>query len=131
MNPESPDRPSFSEPEEGHMTQRAASTQGFESIWAVPDADVASGRIPGYVGAVRIGGRVEGRAGGRTAVAPDSPPMREDTLFRIASVTKPIGGAFALGLVEDGLLGLDDPIARWLPEMAHPQVLVAPDALLD
>jgi CubicO group peptidase (beta-lactamase class C family) len=113
------------------MSRRAPSTQGFESIWAVPDADVASGRIPGYVAAVRIGGRAEVRAGGRAGVAPDSPPMRDDTLFRIASITKPIGGAFALGLVEDGLLGLDDPIARWLPEMAHPQVLVAPDAPLD
>jgi CubicO group peptidase (beta-lactamase class C family) len=103
----------------------------FERIWQAQDAHVESGRIAGYVGAVRIGGRAEVHAGGRMAIEPDSPPMREDTLFRIASVTKPIGGALALSLAEDGVLGLDDPIERWLPEAAHPRVLVAPDAPLD
>ena len=60
-----------------------------------------------------------------------SAPMRDDTLFRIASVTKPIGGALTLALVQDGVLALDDPIARWLPEAAKPRVLMAPDAPLD
>jgi hypothetical protein len=32
--------------------------QGFERVWQVPDAQVASGRIPGYVAAVRVGGQV-------------------------------------------------------------------------
>src|SRR3954447_20906678 len=103
----------------------------FDQIWETQDAHVASGRIPGYVAAVRIGGRTEVHAGGRVAVEPDSPPMREDTLFRIASVTKPIGGALTLALVEDGVIALDDPIARWLPELERPRVLVAPDAPLD
>ena len=103
----------------------------FERVWQVPEAQVASGRIPGYVGALRIRGREEVRAGGRMAVEPGSPAMREDTLFRIASVTKPIGGALTLSLVQDGVLGLDDPIDRWLPEAAHPRVLTAPDAPLD
>jgi CubicO group peptidase (beta-lactamase class C family) len=103
----------------------------FERIWQGQDAHVESGRIAGYVGAVRIGGRTEVRAGGRMAIEPDSPPMREDTLFRIASVTKPIGGALALSLVEDGVIALDDPIERWLPEAARPRVLVAPDAPVD
>jgi CubicO group peptidase (beta-lactamase class C family) len=114
-----------------HAGSDPAAGNGFEGIWRVPDAHVASARIPGYVAAVRVGGRVEVRAGGRTAVEPDSAPMREDTLFRIASVTKPIGGALTLSLVRDGVLALDDPIARWLPEAASPRVLVAPDAPLD
>ena len=111
--------------------QGAAVGTGFEPIWQVPDAQVASGRIPGYVGAVRIGGRVEVRAGGRMALGADSPVMREDTLFRIASVTKPVGGALAVSLIRDGVLTLDDPVARWLPEAAAPRVLVAPGAPLD
>jgi len=99
------------------MTQRTgrsrpAADTNFERIWQVPDAQVASGRIPGYVAAVRVGGQVEVRAGGRTAVEQESPAMGEDTLFRIASVTKPIGGALTLSLVQDGALALDDPIAR-------------------
>src|SRR3954462_12867001 len=102
----------------------------FDQIWETQDAHVASGRIPGYVAAVRIGGGTGVPAGGRMAVEPDSPPMREDTLFRIASVTKPIGGALTLALVEGGGLGLDDPGARWLPALERPRVLVAPDAPL-
>jgi CubicO group peptidase (beta-lactamase class C family) len=109
------------------MKQRSS----FECIWTVPDAQVAAGRIPGYVAAVRIGGQVRVRAGGRTAVEADSAPMSEDTLFRIASITKPMGGALTLSLVQDGALALDDPIARWLPELASPRVLTSPDAPLD
>ncbi|WP_261554043.1 serine hydrolase domain-containing protein [Frankia tisae] len=40
----------------------APADAGFERVWQVPDGQVASGRIPGYVGAIRIGGRVEVRA---------------------------------------------------------------------
>ncbi|GAA1186801.1 serine hydrolase domain-containing protein [Pseudonocardia alaniniphila] len=116
------------------MTQHAdggpAAGTSYDGIWRVPDAQVASGRIPGYVGAVRVRGRVEVRAGGTMAVGPQSAAMDEHTLFRIASVTKPMGGALALALVEEGLLALDDPIARWLPEAANPRVLVAPHAQL-
>jgi CubicO group peptidase (beta-lactamase class C family) len=104
---------------------------GLGRVWPVPDAQVASGRIPGYVAAVRVGGQVTVRAGGRTAVGTGSAPMREDTLFRIGSVTKPIGGALALSLVQDGVLTLDDPVARWLPEAASPRVLLSPGAPLD
>ena len=114
--------------EAGHETPGGTS---FGGIWQVPDAQVASGRIPGYVGAVRIGGRVEVRAGGRMALGADSPAMREDTLFRIASVTKPIGGALTLSLVADGVLTLDDPVAGWLPELASPRVLTSPGAPLE
>ena len=65
------------------------------------------------------------------AVGTDSPPMSEDTLFRIASITKQIGGALTLSLIQDGVLTLDDPAARWLPELARPRVLVSPSAPLD
>jgi CubicO group peptidase (beta-lactamase class C family) len=103
----------------------------LEPAWAVPDGQVGAGHIPGYVGAIRIGGEVEVRVGGRTRTEGDSAPMSPDTLFRIASMTKPMGGALTLALVEDGVLGLDDPILRWLPEVRAPRVLVAPDAPLD
>ena len=46
--------------------------------------------------------------------------MRTDTLFRIASITKPMGGALTLSLVEDGVLALDDEVAQWAPELASP-----------
>jgi len=54
------------------MTQRTGGApdapSGLGRVWQVPDAQVASGRIPRYVAAVRVGGQVTVRAGGRTAV---------------------------------------------------------------
>ena len=41
--------------------------------------------------------------------------MREDAIFRLASVSKPIVSATALALVDKGVLSLDEPITRWLP----------------
>jgi CubicO group peptidase (beta-lactamase class C family) len=58
-------------------------------------------------------------------------PMRRDTIFRIASMTKPIVSVAALMLLEEGKLRLDDPIERWLPEFADPRVLNDPDGQLD
>jgi CubicO group peptidase (beta-lactamase class C family) len=115
------------------MTQRTEGgpAAGIERVRQAMDAQVTSGRIPGYVAAVRVGAEMAVELGGRTAVETDSTPMRTDTLFRIASLTKQLGGALTLSLVHDGALALDDPIARWLPEAANPLVLVAPDAPLD
>ncbi|WP_372784218.1 serine hydrolase domain-containing protein [Phenylobacterium sp.] len=50
-------------------------------------------------------------------------PMTRDTLFRIASMTKPITSIAALMLLEEGKLRLEDPITKWLPEFAGMQVL--------
>src|SRR3954471_18439025 len=103
---------------------------GNKRIWDVQDSHVASGRIPGYVAAVRVRGTVEVRTGGRMAIEADSPPMREDTLFRIASLTKPFAGVLTLSLLADGVLGLDDAITRWVPEAADARVLETPDGPL-
>ena len=58
-------------------------------------------------------------------------PMTRDTLFRIASMTKPITSVAAMMLREEGKLTLDDPITRWIPELADLRVLRAPNAALD
>jgi CubicO group peptidase (beta-lactamase class C family) len=58
-------------------------------------------------------------------------PMQRDTLFRIASMTKPVTVATAMSLVDEGKLALRDPIARWTPEMADVQVLDDPRGPLD
>src|ERR1700683_5498165 len=47
-----------------------------------------------------------------------SAPMERDTLFRIASMTKPVTSVAALMLMEEGKLALADPITRWAPEFA-------------
>ena len=55
-------------------------------------------------------------------------PMTRDTIFRIASMTKPIASVALMTLYEDGRFQLRDPIAKYLPEFAEMQVAVVPDA---
>jgi CubicO group peptidase (beta-lactamase class C family) len=58
-------------------------------------------------------------------------PVERDTIFRIASMTKPITATAALMLYDEGLLALDDPITRWAPEFADMRVLRSPEGALD
>ncbi|MET0900418.1 MAG: serine hydrolase domain-containing protein [Mycobacterium sp.] len=58
-------------------------------------------------------------------------PMQRDTIFRIASMTKPVTIAAAMTLVDEGVLALTDPITRWLPEFAAMRVLAEPRGALD
>jgi CubicO group peptidase (beta-lactamase class C family) len=58
-------------------------------------------------------------------------PIERDTLFRIASMTKPITSMAALMLFEEGRYALDDPITRWAPEFSHMRVLKTPNGPLD
>ncbi|MET0274361.1 MAG: serine hydrolase domain-containing protein [Phenylobacterium sp.] len=58
-------------------------------------------------------------------------PMRRDTIFRIASMTKPVTAAAAMMLIEDGRLKLDEPVDRLLPELARRRVLKRIDGPLD
>lgn len=92
---------------------------------------VDAGAISGAVTLVWQAGRVihRGAVGRRDVDA--GLPMQQDTIFRIASMTKPITTAAALMLVEEGRMALADPIARWLPEFADMTVLVDPQGPLD
>lgn len=95
---------------------------------------VSNGSMPGAVGLVARGGRVEVQAVGSlgTRADPgDGTPMTRDTIFRIASMTKPLTAAAVMMLVEEGRLALDDAVAPWLPELASPAVLRTPDGPLD
>ena len=58
-------------------------------------------------------------------------PLQEDAIFRIQSMTKPMLAAATMQLVERGALQLDDPVERWMPELANRMVLRAPTSELD
>jgi CubicO group peptidase (beta-lactamase class C family) len=58
-------------------------------------------------------------------------PMRRDTIFRIASMTKPIIAAAAMILVEEARIGLDESVEYWLPELANRRVLRSIESALD
>lgn len=94
------------------------------------DKHVANGSVPGAVGLVARGGRVEVAVAG-SADAAGASPMARDTICRIASMTKPITAAAAMVLVDDGRIALDQPISRWLPELASPSVVRTPDGPVD
>jgi CubicO group peptidase (beta-lactamase class C family) len=88
------------------------------------DAYVGDGTLPGAVGLVARGDHTEAAVAG--SVATGGVPMGRDSIFRFASITKPITAAAVMMLVEDGRLRLDAPIAPWLPELAEPKVVRTP-----
>ena len=80
------------------------------------------GVVPGASGLVARGDDVEIGAVGDVGA---------DSIVRIASMTKPITAAALMLLVDEGLVALDDQIARWLPELASPQVVRTPESPID
>ena len=99
-----------------------------ERLEEIVETAVARGDAPGVVAAVGRGG--EGYVAAAGVMAVGGPPMRPDTLFRIASITKPVTAAVVLSLAEDGLVGLEEPVDRLLPELADRRVLRRPDGPL-
>ncbi|MGW2748203.1 serine hydrolase domain-containing protein [Streptomyces sp. NPDC001450] len=83
---------------------------------------VDEGRLPGFLLALARGGRVAHLTtyGHRNVAA--GLPVETDTLWRIYSMTKPVTAVAVLQLMEEGRLSLDDPVDRYLPEFADPQV---------
>ena len=85
--------------------------------------------VPGLVALVAHGDEVHVEALGTLSIG--GAPVRRDSLFRIASTTKPITAAVTMALVDEGLIGLDEPVDRLLPELAERRVLRRPDGPLD
>lgn len=96
----------------------------------VMNGHVQRGNLPGLVTVVSRGDETRIDALGALAFDADA-PMQRDTIFRIASVTKPIVAAAAMTLVEDCTLRLDEPVDRLLPELADRRVLRALESPLD
>src|SRR5580700_2362643 len=61
----------------------------------------------------------------------DGPPIQRGTIFRIASMTKPITAIAAMMLIEEGVLRLDEPIDGLAPELANRRVLKSMSGPLD
>jgi CubicO group peptidase (beta-lactamase class C family) len=86
---------------------------------------VASGTVPGAVASL---GRAEPEFAAAGAMSVDGAPMRADAIIRVMSMTKAVTAVAALRLVEAGRLRLDEPVQRWLPELADRRVLTSPAA---
>ncbi|MDJ0380067.1 serine hydrolase domain-containing protein [Streptomyces sp. G-G2] len=109
------------------------------SLREILEPHVNDGSLPGAVALVDHGERAElGDPGDRVEVVTvgragtgGSAPMARDTIFRIASLTKPVTAAATMLLVQDGRFTLEDPVTRWLPELADPVVVRTPTSTVD
>ena len=101
----------------------------FELLRDVVARHVGDTNVPGLVVLAAHGEEAHAEALGHLAIG--GPPVRRDSLFRIASTTKPITAAAILAVIEEGLLGLEEPVDRLLPELADRRVLVRPSGPLD
>ncbi|HEX6865027.1 MAG TPA: serine hydrolase domain-containing protein [Thermoanaerobaculia bacterium] len=91
---------------------------------------VDGGRLPGLVALLSRRGAEHVDAIG-TLAFDRMAPMRRDTIFRLASVTKPITAVAAMILIEECRLRLDDPVDEFLPELANRRVLRTIESELD
>ncbi|MEW5631635.1 serine hydrolase domain-containing protein [Streptomyces hydrogenans] len=103
---------------------------GLRRVREVLARHVESGRIPGLVALVGRGDETHVEALG-TMRHDGGAPMSRDTVFRMASTSKPVTVAAAMILVDECRLRLDDPVDPWLPELADRQVLKNADGPLD
>jgi len=111
---------------DGDMASKGLSSGALAQIPAALQAVVDAGDLSGFVTLIwRKGEVVQLNTLGHRDVEAGK-PMTRDTLFRIASMTKPVTSLAALMLMEEGKLRLDDPITRWLPEFADMKVLASP-----
>ncbi len=112
------------------MTNGGLSKVRLGHMHGVMAGYVERGDVPGIVTLVSRRGEVHVDAIGMKAVG-GSDPIRRDTIFRIASMTKPITATAAMILVEECKLRLDEPVDRLLPELADRRVLKRLDGPLD
>lgn len=92
---------------------------------------VGAGNLAGAVTLVWQDGQVIQAAGVGWRDIESKLPMERNTLFRIASMTKPITSTAALMLFEEGRFALNDPITRWAPEFSQMRVLRSSTGTLD
>jgi CubicO group peptidase (beta-lactamase class C family) len=107
----------------------AFTSDGLHGLHEAALRYVGDDMVPGLVMLVASGGEVHAESLGRLMIG--GPLASRGSLFRISSTTKPITGALTMALVDDGLLSLDEPVDRLLPELADRRVLRGLDGPLD
>ena len=105
--------------------QVGMSAERLGRITTVLKKEIADGKLPGAVVMVARKGRIvySDAIGFQDKGA--NTPMTPDAIFRIYSMTKPLASVAAMTLVEDGVIQLTDPIAKFLPAFKDMQVSVA------
>ncbi len=104
------------------------SSERLDRLTATIDEAIESDEIAGAVTLVSRRGKVVYFRAAGMMDQEAAKPMQRDTIFRIASMTKPITSVAAMMLLEEGRLLLTDPISKYIPEFKDPEVLVVDDA---
>jgi CubicO group peptidase (beta-lactamase class C family) len=84
--------------------------------------EIRAGVVPGAVMIVGRNGKIAWEKTLGSQGPDDTTPMSLDTIFRIQSMTKPVVSVAMMTLVQEGRVGLDDPVSKYLPEYAHSTV---------
>lgn len=130
------DRPPNLERDDSGVTPPSATGRGGFSATRVARMHAALGRhvdsavLPGLVALVSHRGREHLEVIGAEAFG-SSAPIRRESIFRLASMTKPITAVGAMILVEECRIRLDDAVEEWLPELRDRRVLRTIESPLD
>jgi len=100
------------------------SSERLQRVSELVDRYIASGDISGAVTLVARNGRIVHLKAQGVADIASRKPMQEDTIFRIASMSKPVAGVSILMLVEEGKVRLTDPVSRFIPAFSNMKVAV-------
>jgi CubicO group peptidase (beta-lactamase class C family) len=100
--------------------QNAASSSQLEGVSAALQKHIDAGTIPGAVVLVARGGQITYWEARGLADGPTKTPLARDTVFWVASMTKPLVAASIMMMVEEGKVRVDDPVSRFIPEFKNP-----------
>ena len=104
---------------------------GLAALGQQLEALVAAGARPGYAAIIARGNRVAFVSEAGEINLETGEPFTIDSPVRIASMSKPVTAVAVMMLVEAGQIGLDDPLADYLPEFADVRVAISPMANAD
>jgi CubicO group peptidase (beta-lactamase class C family) len=104
------------------------STERLQRIHELVERNIAAGEIAGAVTLVARNGRVAYLEAQGVMDLQSKKPMQTDSMFRLASMTKPVVAAAILMLAEEGKVRLSDPVSRFIPAYANLEVGIAKPA---
>ncbi|MBN3520289.1 beta-lactamase family protein [Algoriphagus lutimaris] len=107
----------------GNQDLSGISEERIDRIDHMLEETLSKNQVPGLVAMIVKNGKIVYHEAKGLADVPSNTPMAKDQIFRIASQSKAITSTAIMMLWEEGKFGLDDPISRYIPEFADPQVL--------
>lgn len=106
-------------------------TAALPQTQALFDGYVRDGKMPGIVAAFGVGDRPTWFVqAGRLSTEAEAASATPDSLWRVYSMTKPVTAMAAMMLIEEGKIGLDDPVAKYIPAFATMRVATSPETSL-